>query len=190
VAWLLLEETHRDEVILETLAGLIVCRRTGPQEVSCSMGRVSMRWQDVPLAEERDTHHVKLPFAPLCDGVALTIGNPHVVFFVEDLDAIDIEGLAPAIQQSSLFPNQVNVGVAQMLAEDHMRLTVYERGAGLTTACGSGACVAVYAALARGLTGKSKMTVHMPAGPVGIEIADDDSAIMTGPVEYCFSGYL
>ena len=190
VAWLLLEEAHSDEVILETLAGLIVCKRSGPREVSCSMGRVSMQWRDVPLAEERDTNHVNLPFAPLQDGVALAIGNPHVVFFVDDLDAVDIEGLAPAIQQLPLFPNQVNVGVAQMLAEDRMRLTVYERGAGLTTACGSGACVAVYAALARGLTNKRKMIVKMPAGPVGIEITDDDFAIMTGPVEFCFSGNL
>jgi diaminopimelate epimerase len=190
VAWLLLEESHSDEVVLETLAGLIVCKRTGLQEVSCSMGRVSMRWQDVPLAEERDTRNVKIPFGPLQDGIALSIGNPHVVFFVDDLDAIDIEGLAPAIQQLALFPNQVNVGVAQMLAEDRMRLTVYERGAGLTTACGSGACVAVYAALARGLTNKRKMTVQMPAGPVGIEITDDDTAVMTGPVEFCFSGNL
>jgi len=190
VAWLLLEEAQSDEVILETLAGLIVCKRTGVKEVSCSMGRVSMQWQDVPLAEERDTHHVELPFAPLQDGVALSIGNPHVVFFVADHDAVDIEALAPGIQQLPLFPNQVNVGVAQMLAKDRMRLTVYERGAGLTTACGSGACVAVYAALARGLTNNRKMTVQMPAGPVGIEITDDDTAIMTGPVEFCFSGYL
>lgn len=190
VAWLLLEEAQSDEVIVETLAGLLVCKRTGPKEVSCSMGRVSMAWQDVPLAEERDTQHVKLPFAPLQDGVALSIGNPHVVFFVDDHDAVDIAGLAPSIQKLSLFPNEVNVGVAQVLAPDRMRLTVYERGAGLTTACGSGACVAVYAARARGLTDKRKMTVQMPAGSVGIEIKDDDNAIMTGPVEFCFGGYL
>ena len=190
VAWLLLEEAQSDEVIVETLAGLIVCKRTGSEEVSCSMGRVSMAWQDVPLAEERDTQHVNLPFAPLQDGVALSIGNPHIVFFVDDHDAVDIVGLAPSIQQLSLFPNGVNVGVAQILAADRMRLTVYERGAGLTTACGSGACVAVYAALARGLTDERTMLVQMPAGSVGIEITDDDSAIMTGPVEFCFSGYL
>jgi diaminopimelate epimerase len=120
----------------------------------------------------------------------LSIGNPHIVFFVDDHDAVDIAALAPSIQQFPLFPNEVNVGVAQVLAADRMRLTVYERGAGLTTACGSGACVAVYAALARGLTDKRKMTVQMPAGPVGIEITDDDNAIMTGPVEFCFSGRL
>ncbi len=190
VAWLLLEEEQSDEVVLETLAGLIACKRTGAKEVSCSMGHVSMKWQDVPLAEECDTHHLDLQFGPLTDAIALSIGNPHVVFFVDDLDAVDIEGLAPDIQKLPLFPNEVNVGVAQMLSADRMRLTVYERGAGLTTACGSGACVAVYAARMRGLTDKRIMTVQMPAGPVGIEITADDTAIMTGPVEFCFSGYL
>ena len=190
VAWLLMEEQKSDEVMVETLAGPLACKRAGPMEVSCAMGRVTMEWRDIPLAEKRDTCHLDLSFGPLSDGVALAIGNPHVVFFVDDLDAVDIEAIAPQIQEHPLFPNQVNVGVAQMTSEDGMRLTVYERGAGLTTACGSGACVAAYAALARGLTDCNKMTIEMPAGAVGIEITDAAMAIMTGPVAYCFSGYL
>jgi len=190
VAWLLLEESGRDAVVIETVAGPLACTRAGPMAVSCAMGQVTMEWRDIPLAEERDTCHMDLAFGPLSDGVALGIGNPHIVFFVDDLDVIDIESIAPEIQKHPLFPNQVNVGVAQMAAEDSMRLVVYERGAGLTTACGSGACVAVYAALARGLTGRKKMTVEMPAGPVGIEISDDGTAVMTGPVAFCFSGFL
>jgi diaminopimelate epimerase len=122
--------------------------------------------------------------------VALAIGNPHVVFFVDDLDAVDIEAIAPQIQEHPLFPQQVNVGVAQMTSADRMQLKVFERGAGLTTACGSGACVAAYAALARGLTDCKTMTIEMPAGAVGIEITDAAMAIMSGPVAYCFSGYL
>ena len=190
VAWLLMEEQKSDAVIVETLAGLLDCKRAGPMEVSCSMGRVSMEWRDIPLAEERDTCHLELPFGPLNDAVALAIGNPHVVFFVEDVDAIDIEALAPRIQQHPLFPNEVNVGVAQLMTDDYMRLDVYERGAGLTTACGSGACVAAYAALARGLTDSKTMTIEMQAGKVGIEITSNGTAIMTGPIAYCFSGYL
>ena len=190
VAWLLMEEQKSDEVMVETLAGPLACKRAGPMEVSCAMGRVTMEWQDIPLAEERDTCHLDLSFGPLSDGVALAIGNPHVVFFVDDLDAVDIEAIAPQIQEHPLFPNQVNVGVAQMTSEDRMRLKVFERGAGLTTACGSGACVAAYAALARGLTDRRKMTIEMPAGAVGIEITDATMAIMSGPVAYCFSGYL
>lgn len=189
VAWLLLEESGRDAVVIETVAGPLSCTRAGPMAVSCAMGQVTMEWRNIPLAEEHDTCHMDLAFGPLSDGVALAIGNPHIVFFVDDLDAIDIESIAPEIQKHPLFPNQVNVGVAQMTAEDRMRLVVYERGAGLTTACGSGACVAVYAALARGLTDRKTMTVEMPAGPVGIEISDDHTAVMTGPVAFCFSGY-
>ena len=189
VAWLLLEESGRDAVVIETVAGPLACTRAGPMAVSCAMGQVTMEWRNIPLAEEHDTCHMDLAFGPLSDGVALAIGNPHIVFFVDDLDAIDIESIAPEIQKHPLFPNQVNVGVAQMMAEDRMRLVVYERGAGLTTACGSGACVAVYAALARGLTDRKTMTVEMPAGPVGIEISDDHTAVMTGPVAFCFSGY-
>jgi diaminopimelate epimerase len=190
VAWLLMEEQNSDEVVVETLAGPLECKRAGSMQVSCAMGRVTMAWQDIPLAEERDTCHLDLSFGPLSDAVALAIGNPHVVFFVDDLDAVDIEAIAPQIQEHPLFPNQVNVGVAQMTSEDGMRLSVYERGAGLTTACGSGACVAAYAALARGLTDRKKMSIELPAGAVDIEITDDAMAIMTGPVAYCFSGYL
>ena len=189
VAWLLMEERSSNTLIVETLAGALDCNRAGPMEVSCAMGRVTMEWRDIPLAEARDTCHLNLSFGPLSDGIALAIGNPHVVFFVDDLDAVDIAAIAPEIQRHPLFPRQVNVGVAQMTSEDQMRLTVYERGAGLTTACGSGACAAAYAALARGLTDSKKMTIDLPAGTVEIEITDDGSAIMTGPIAYCFSGY-
>ncbi len=190
VAWLLMEERRSNELVVETLAGVLECKRAGPMEVSCTMGHVSMDWRDIPLAEERDTCHLELSFGPLSDAVALAIGNPHVVFFVDDLDAVDIEAIAPEIQRHPLFPKQVNVGVAQMTSEDRLRLTVYERGVGLTTACGSGACVAAYAALARGLTDRRKMTVDMPAGAVEIEITVDGTAIMTGPVAFSFSGFL
>jgi diaminopimelate epimerase len=189
VAWLLMEESGGDEIVLETLAGTIDCNRNGEHEVSCAMGKISMNWQDVPLAGQRDTLHLRLDHEPLSDGVALNIGNPHVVFFVDDIDAIDIEGIAPEIQKDPLFPEEVNVGVAEIEAPDRMRLKVYERGAGLTTACGSGACAAVYAAIARGLTDKSKITVSLPAGDLLIEIRKDGNAIMAGPVAYCFSGF-
>lgn len=190
VAWMLMEEDGSDSVVVETLAGPLECKRAAPMEVSCSMGRVSMKWRDIPLAEERDTCHLDVESGPLRDGVALSIGNPHVVFFVDDLDAVDIGSIAPAIQQDALFPEQVNVGVAQMTGHDSIRLRVYERGAGLTTACGSGACVAVYAALARGLSDSKTMTVQLPGGTVAIDIRDDGTAVMTGPVAYSFSGYL
>jgi diaminopimelate epimerase len=184
-----MEEAGSEEIVLETLAGLIECKKTGDREVSCAMGQVSMDWQDVPLAEERDTCHVRLAHAPLIDGVALNVGNPHIVFFVDNMHVIDLESLAPGIQRDPLFPDEVNVGVAEIQSADHMKLKVFERGAGMTTACGSGACAAVYAARARGLTDESKMTVSMSAGDMDIEICEDDNVVMTGPVAYCFSGF-
>ena len=189
VAWLLMEEAGSDQVVIETLAGEIECHKTGDHEVSCAMGELSAAWQDVPLAEARDTLHVQFDRGQLTDGVALNIGNPHIVFFVDDLEAIDIESIAPVIQKDPLFPEEVNVGVVEMHSPDHMTLKVYERGAGLTTACGSGACAAVYAAQARSLTDKNRVTVTMPAGDMCIEIRDDGNAVMTGPVAYCYSGY-
>jgi diaminopimelate epimerase len=190
VAWLLLEERAADVVLLETRNGILECRRIGDQRVSCEMGQISMDWRKIPLSEERDTCHLQIGDGALPDAVALNIGNPHVVFFVKDIDAVDLSELAPPMQANALFPKQVNVGVAQMLAPARMRLAVYERGAGLTQACGSGACVAAYAALARGLTDERRMTIEMPAGEVEILISAGGKATMTGPVEYCFGGYL
>jgi diaminopimelate epimerase len=188
VAWLLLEESGRDAINLETRNGILACSRVGELRVSCNMGPVTMDWKEIPLATDSDTCHLGLESGPLADPVAVGVGNPHAVFFVADLDAVDVCRFAPAIQQNRLFPEQVNVGVAQMVSATRMRLSVYERGAGLTTACGSGACAAVFAALARGLSEARSMTVAMPAGEVDIEIRPDDAAVMTGPVKYCFRG--
>ena len=190
VAWLLLEEQAADHVLLETRAGVLKGRRIGLQQVSTGMGDISMDWRRIPLAEERDTCHLDLQYGPLHDPVALNIGNPHLVFFVHNVDDVDLETLAPRIQNDPLFPQSVNVGIAEMLSDSRMRLKVYERGAGQTMACGSGACVAVFAALARGLTECHRMTVTLPGGDLDIEILADGSAVMAGPVEYCFSGDL
>ena len=190
VARLLMDESGIDAVSIETRAGMLECQREDDQQISCDMGKISMDWRTIPLSEERDTLHLGLASGVLSDPVCLNIGNPHVVFFVDEMDSIDLERLAPVIQKDKLFPNEVNVGLAQMTDSGNMRLVVYERGAGLTTACGSGACVAVFAAIARGLTKAREMNVLMPAGLVNIEIQPDDTAVMTGPAEYCFTGYL
>lgn len=190
VAWRLLEERGGDVVVIETLAGPLNCERAGPERVRCGMGRVSRDWQRVPLAEKRDTLAVDVGSDTLGTAVACNVGNPHAVFFVDELDAVDVAALAPAIQRLPLFPEQVNVGVAQLVHEGRLRLVVYERGAGLTMACGSGACAAVYAARALGLTTRDAMTVALPGGELQIELGPDDTASMTGPVAYCFEGTL
>lgn len=189
-AWLMLEETGQKEITLETVVGPLRCWRVANKIVSVEMGPIRTSWDSIPLAQPTDTLHMEVENGPLADGIALNIGNPHVVYFVEDLNAIDMASVAPKIQNNPIFPNQVNVGAAQFVRDDYIRSTVYERPGLLTTACGSGACVAVRAAQLRGLTERDRVTVEMPAGSVEIDINSDNCAVLTGPVEFCFSGTL
>ena len=190
VAWLLMGESDRADITIETLAGELACERVGELSVRCDMGTVRSDWRAIPLAADVDTLHLPVSEGPLSDPVAVNVGNPHAVFFVDDLAAVDVAGYAPAVQEHGLFPNQVNVGVAQVVANDRLKLVVYERGAGLTAACGSGACAAVYAARRRGLVDSRVVSVQLPGGEVEIAMSAADRALMTGPVEYCFAGYL
>jgi diaminopimelate epimerase len=190
VAWLMMQESGRDEVTVETTAGRLKCQRAGDMLVRVEMGRISTKWDAIALSRAANTYHLGLGSGPLQDGMALNIGNPHAVFFVDDLDAVDMIAFAPAIQNDALFPQKVNVGAAQMLDEGRIRLSVYERPGILTAACGSGACVAARAAQLRGLTARKEITVEMVAGSVEIELLDNGGAIMSGPVGFCFSGHL
>jgi diaminopimelate epimerase len=190
VAWLLIEELGKNDVVVETVAGRLGCSKAGDRVVTASMCQVSAEWRDVPMSEERDTLHVDVSSGSLRDAVVLNVGNPHAVFFVDDLDAVDIVADAPAIQQNSLFPNEVNVGVAEVSGATSLRLKVYERGVGLTMACGSGTCAAVFAARARGLIDAPRVDVVLPGGAASVKILDDNTAVMTGPVAYCFRGTL
>ncbi len=188
--WLMLEETGQDKVILETVVGSLVCERKGDKLVSVEMGKVSTDWRKIPLSEEQDTLSLNIENGPLKNPVALNVGNPHAMFFVENLDDIDMVALAPKIQTDPLFPENVNVGVVEVVNDRHIKLAVYERPGILTTACGSGACAATKAAQLRGYTNQDTVKVEMPAGSVNIHIRPDDVAVMTGPVEFCFSGNL
>jgi len=189
IAYLLIEESQREKIILETIADTLECRRAGNMRVSVNMGLVSMDWQKIPIAKECDTCNLKLGNGPLQNPVGLYIGNPHVVFFVQNLDSIDMEKICPAIQNDPLLPNQANIGVAELVNDQHMRLSVFERPGILTESCGSGACVAFYAARIRGLTNAIKMTVELPAGLIEVELQPDNTIVMTGPVAFCFSGH-
>lgn len=190
VAWLLLEEGERSTVFIETLAGLLTCRRSGDRQVTCDMGAVKTDWRDIPLSRAVDTGDLGFAVGPLTGGVAVNLGNPHVVFFVDDLDAIDVSAIAPTLQDDPLFPDSVNVGVAQVTGPLSMRLVVFERGVGLTMACGSGACAAVHAANLHGLLGNGPVDVTLPGGVVEIAITSEHRAVMTGPVALSFAGIL
>ncbi|MCQ0091804.1 diaminopimelate epimerase [Roseovarius sp. M141] len=189
-AWLLMQEAGTDAVTLETGAGLLRCARAGALEVSVQMGRVAHDWRSFPLARAVDTLDLPLEHGPLVHGVASWIGNPHVTFFVDDLPSLDVAVLAHPVLTDPLFPDQVNVGLAEVLGPALIRLQVYERPGMLTGACGTGACVAVRAAQMRGLVDIGPVRVQMGAGAVTIDIDEDGSAVMTGPVAYSFRGHL
>jgi len=190
IGWLMLKESGRKEVIIETIGGLLACHMAGEKLVSVEMGKVRTEWHEIPLSREIDTLHLKIGEGPLQDPVGMNIGNPHAVFFVEDLAAINLSLHGLKLQKNSLFPEEANIGVAQLLDAKTLQLSVWERPGILTTACGTGACVAVAAAHRRGLTTERCMTVIMPGGSVVIELKEDDKVVMTGPVETCYAGYL
>jgi diaminopimelate epimerase len=190
VGWLLLQESGREVVVIDTIGGRLRCRQAGAKCVAVEMGKLRTAWQDIPLAREMDTLHLEIGAGPLQDPVGMNIGNPHAVFFVDDLNTVDLAAYGPQLQKHPLFPQEANIGAAQLIDSKTLKLSVWERPGTLTTACGTGACVAVGAAHRRGLTKAKRMTVKMPAGSVEIELQADNSVIMIGPVETCFSGYL
>lgn len=187
IADLVMREGKSDSATIETGAGLISAHAAGKQRVSVDMGEPATAWRDIPLACECDTLHVPLMLGPLRDPVATSMGNPHVTFFVLEINAVDIATLGPKLEHDAIFPERCNIGVAQILSPAKMRLRVWERGAGLTPACGTGACAALVAAARRGLTGR-KVEVVADGGSLEIEWRDDNHVIMTGPVAISFTG--
>lgn len=187
IADLVMRERNTDSATIETGAGLIAARAAGKKRVSVDMGEPATAWRDIPLARDCDTLHVPLALGPLADPVATGMGNPHVTFFVPDVAAVDIAALGPALEHDPLFPERCNIGVAQILSPATLRLRVWERGAGLTPACGTGACAALVAAARRGLTGR-KAEIVADGGSLEIEWRDDNRVVMTGPVAVSFTG--
>jgi diaminopimelate epimerase len=185
IASLLFAETGWDTARIETAAGVLECWRAG-KDVSVDMGWPRLDWREIPLAEPADTLH--LPFvSALSDPVGVSMGNPHAVFFVDDAEAVDLPAIGPGIEHAPLFPERVNVEVATVLSPDRIRMRVWERGVGVTQACGSGACATLVAAARRGLTGR-KAVVALDGGDLVIEWRDDDHVIMTGPAVTSFVG--
>ncbi len=190
VAFLLFAETGRREAVIRTLGGLLPARLGQDGTVSVDMGLAYLEWDEVPLSEKTDTLHLDFDCGPLVDPVALSMGNPHVVFFVEDVDAIDLEQLGPEIEHDPLFPKRTNVQIVSLAGPDHLRQRIWERGAGLTLASGSGGCAAMVAAARRGLVGR-QARVDQPGGTLTLEWREDDGHVwMTGPVATAFTGEL
>lgn len=189
VAWLLMQQAGTDKVVIETKAGLLDAERRGDRLVAVDMGRARLDWREIPLAEAVDTLHMDISAGPLADPVGVSMGNPHAVFFVDDVAAIDLAALGPGIEHHPLFPERTNVEIVQVLSPEKLRMRVWERGAGITQACGTGACATLVAAARRGLTGR-KADVVLDGGVLSIEWLADDHVLMTGPVALAFQGTL
>lgn len=189
VAMLLLDDAVASEVSLGTRAGILHTAR-GRRGIAVDMGRPALEWRDIPLSRNVDTLHLPLESAidpRLADPVGVGIGNPHAVFFVEDTDAIDMAAAGPALEHDALFPERANINVATIEADDRIRLRTWERGSGLTRACGTGACATLVAAVRRGLA-RRRATIVLPGGELEVEWREDDHVIMDGPAETSFTG--
>jgi diaminopimelate epimerase len=170
---------------------MIGVERAGHHRVRVDMGPPKLDWFDIPLAQPMDTKSLDLTIDPaLALPGAVSMGNPHVVFFVADVETLPVTDIGPRVEFNPLFPEQVNVGFAEIKSRDRIRLRVWERGAGLTKACGTGACAALVAACRRGLVGRSA-TIEMDGGDLFIEWRESDGhVLMTGPVAFEFTGVL
>lgn len=189
VGQLLFEQTGKSSATIETLAGVLTAEKAG-EGVRVDMGEPKWEWNDIPLAESRNTLHLGLAEGVLMDPVAVSIGNPHMIFFVRDIDMVDLAKLGPKLEHDPLFPKRANVSVVKLLSEDHLRMKTWERGAGLTLACGSAACASVVAGVRRELC-KRTATVDVPGGSLQIEWQPGEGngrVLMTGPAATVFSG--
>jgi diaminopimelate epimerase len=195
VAELLFAETGKTALTVETRAGLINCWKGAAARVSTvDMGKPRFAWNEIPLAEGfRDTRAIELRIGPIDQPIlhspsVVNIGNPHAVFWVDDVEAYDLSRIGPMLENHPIFPERANISLAHVKSPEHIVVRTWERGAGLTKACGSAACAAAVAAARLERAGR-KVTVTLPGGDLMIEWREgDDHVLMTGPVEYEFEG--
>jgi len=171
----IMDETGKTQITLRTERGLLACEDAGAGLTRVNMGAPLLGWADVPLAREIDTLHLPIDGDPVATGM----GNPHCTFFVEDAEAVDLAARGAAQEHHPLFPERTNVQFCHLIGPDHLRMRVWERGAGITLASGSSSCAVVVAAARRGLTGR-KVTVTLDGGDIQIDWRDD-GVWMTGP---------
>jgi len=189
VADLVMRGSGKDRIVVETVAGRLEAHADGEHRVGVDMGQPRLAWREIPLARDCDTLNVPLTLGPLVVPVCTSMGNPHATFFVDDAEAIDLATLGPKLEHDPIFPERANIGVVQVLSPQRLRFRVWERGAGITIACGSGACAALVAAARRGLAGR-KAEVVLDGGVLDIEWRADGHVLMTGPVAVSFHGTL
>jgi len=194
VASVVMDERKTDHVTVQTISGMLDSQKTGTGSnglpvISVDMGPARLDWRDIPVAQACDTNHMPIGLGPLQDPVGTNMGNPHATFFVDDAASVPLAELGPRLEHDRFFPERANIGVAQLLGEGRLRLRVWERGAGITLACGSGACAAVVAASRRGLVQRTADVV-LEGGTLTIEWLRDGHVLMTGGIALAFKGEL
>jgi diaminopimelate epimerase len=194
LASLLVEQTGKNALAVETQAGLLNCWKAGEESFTVDMGVPRFAWNEIPLAEEfRDTRAIELQIGPIDKPIlhspsVVNIGNPHAIFWVDDVAPYDLGRIGPLLENHPIFPERANISLAAVKSREQLVVRTWERGAGLTRACGSAACAAAVAATRTRRTGR-KVTVTVPGGDLSIEWREaDDHVLMTGPVEYEFAG--
>jgi diaminopimelate epimerase len=194
VADLVAKETGRDALTFETAAGLLNCWKVGPDQFTVDMGQPKFAWDEIPLAEEfADTRTIELQIGPIDAPIlhspsVVSMGNPHAIFWVDDVDAYDLAKVGPLLENHPMFPQRANITLCTVVSKEHIVIRTWERGAGLTRACGSAACAAAVAAARLKRTGRT-VRVTLPGGDLTIDWREaDDHVLMTGPVEFEFEG--
>ncbi len=189
VAKLVAEENNTETASIQTPAGVLHARIADPGDmISVDMGPARLAWQDIPLAAAADTLALPIESGPLRHGVAVNIGNPHAVFFVANAQAVDLAEHGPRLEHDPLFSDRANIGIAQVIDRGNIRLRVWERGVGITRACGTGACAAAVAGVRRDLTDR-RVDVRLDGGTLGLQWRDDGHVVMTGPATRSFTGH-
>jgi diaminopimelate epimerase len=192
VAFILMRGTPREKLVLETAAARLECLRKSETIFTVDMGRPRLAWNEIPLRDPfHDTRNIELQIGPIDAPVlhtpsAVNMGNPHAIFWVDDVEAYDLGKIGPLLENHPLFPERANISLAHVTSRAHIALKVWERGTGLTRACGSAACATVVAAIRKGLTDR-RAVVSLPGGDLDIEWREsDEHVLMTGPVEFEF----
>jgi diaminopimelate epimerase len=189
VAAAVMAEDGRDTLAIETIAGLLHAEKRKDGLYAVDMGPARLDWRDIPLTQACDTLALPIAAGPLSEPVAVNMGNPHCVFFVPNAEAVALETYGPEIEHHPLFPERTNVEVASIAGRNRIRLRVWERGVGITLACGSGACAAAVAASRRGLTGR-RVEIAVDGGMLSVDWREDGHVVLTGPIAVSFSGNL
>lgn len=195
VADIVFTETGADAATIDTKGGLLVCRKSDADLITVDMGVPKFGWQDIPLAEEfYDTRGIELQIGPIDAPIlhtpsAVNVGNPHAIFWVDDLEVTDLSKTGPLLENHPIFPERANISLARVISSGHVEVKVWERGVGLTRACGTAACAVAVSAARTKRTGR-EVTITLPGGDLMIEWDQRDHILMTGPVSYDFEGEL